>query len=623
MLKKVLIVLSTLVVIVAVLVAFLGYKFSQSGDDYGEQRQLADPETIRKTAYGDVVGFLDISESHTWMGIPFATPPVGDLRWRAPVEPALWQGTLDALKASDRCKQIGSVSESRPREEHGKPIGSEDCLYLNIFAPKFANGRVPTGNDRLPVMVYIHGGGNVAGYANQFKYSGRNLAKNHDVIVVNFNYRLGLFGWLSHPSLNLDGSLEDKSGNFGILDSLAALEWVQDNIEAFGGDPTNVTLFGESAGGINIFAILASQLGEGLFHKAIIQSGLPISTPMDQATNYIEDSGHLNSGREITNQLLIADATAASRQEAISHQNQMSDAEISRYLRGKSANAVLMLLGSDGMPSMPMIFRDGTVVPREDLMEVFSDAANYNAVPIIIGTNRDEFKPFFAGDSSLVELQMGFLPKIINEAYFHAVTSYFNDAWKARGVDEVSMRLAESQSDPVFAYRFDWDELPSILGVDLSKLMGAVHASEIPFVFESFDDRLMNWVLFSDENIPSRTELSKKMSSYWAEFAYNSSPGRGRDGTQTDWTPWDENPDQGKFVILDSERDRGIRMNNQAVTFSVLKHRLLQDTAFPTTAAKGKIYDCIFRDSKHWDEEEFKSLGGKTCHIPIFQFLRL
>ena len=229
---------------------------------------------------------------------------------------------------------------------------------------------------------------------------------------------------------------------------------------------------------------------------------------MDQATNYIEDSGHLNSGREITNQLLIADATAASRQEATSHQNQMSDAEISRYLRGKSANAVLMLLGSDGMPSMPMIFRDGTVVPHEDLMEVFSDAANYNAVPIIIGTNRDEFKPFFAGDSSLVELQMGFLPKIINEAYFHAVTSYFNDAWKARGVDEVSMRLAESQSDPVFAYRFDWDELPTILGVDLSKLMGAVHASEIPFVFESFDDRLMNWVLFSDENIPSRTELS-------------------------------------------------------------------------------------------------------------------
>jgi len=332
MLKKVLIVLSTLVVIIAVLVAFLGYKFSQSGDDYGEQRQLADPDTLRKTAYGDVVGFLDISESHTWMGIPFATPPVGDLRWRAPVEPASWQGTFDALKASDHCKQIGSVGESRPREEHGKPIGSEDCLYLNIFAPKFANGQVPTGKDRLPVMVYIHGGGNVAGYANQFKYSGRNLAKNHDVIVVNFNYRLGLFGWLSHPSLNLDGSLEDKSGNFGILDSLAALEWVQDNIEAFGGDPTNVTLFGESAGGINIFAILASQLGEGLFHKAIIQSGLPISTPMDQATNYIEDSGHLNSGREITNQLLIADATAASRQEATSHQNQMSDAEISRYL---------------------------------------------------------------------------------------------------------------------------------------------------------------------------------------------------------------------------------------------------------------------------------------------------
>jgi para-nitrobenzyl esterase len=185
------------------------------------------------------------------------------------------------------------------------------------------------------------------------------------------------------------------------------------------------------------------------------------------------------------------------------------------------------------------------------------------------------------------------------------------------------MRLAASQTDPVFAYRFDWDELPTILGVDLSKLMGAMHAAEIPFVFESFDDRLMNWVLFSDENIPSRTELSRKMSSYWAEFAYNSSPGRGRDGTQTDWSPWNEELGRGKFVMLDSERDGGIRMNNEAVTFAVLKLRLLQDTSFPNTAAKSKMYDCLFKDSEYWDEEEFVAMGGTTCDTPIFEFLRL
>ena len=623
MFKKILIALGVLVVIIAVPITFLGYKFSQSGDDYGEQRQTADAETFRKTEHGDVVGFHDVSDSHTWMGIPFAAPPVGELRWKAPVNPARWQGTFEALQASDRCKQIGSAGESRPPAEHGKPIGSEDCLYLNIFAPKIVNGQVPTGDARLPVMVYIHGGGNVAGYANQFKYSGRNLAKNHNVIVVNFNYRLGLFGWFAHPSLNHEGSLEDKSGNYGILDSLAALQWVQDNIEAFGGDPTNVTLFGESAGGMNIFAILASQKGEGLFKKAIVQSGLPISTPMDQARNYIEDSGHLNSGREITNKLLIADEVTASREESTLHQNQMTDSELSGYLRGKSANEVLVLLGTEGMSNIPMIFRDGTVVPVEDLMDVFADAANYNAVPIMIGTNRDEFKPFFAGDKSLVTLEMGLLPKIIDDDHFQAVTSYFNDSWKARGVDEVSMRLVASQTDPVFAYRFDWDELPTILGVDLSKLMGAMHAAEIPFVFESFDDRLMNWVLFSDDNIPSRTELSRKMSSYWAEFAYNGAPGRARDGTQAEWEPWNESPGQGKFVMLDSERGGGIRMNNEAVTFAVLKRRLLQDTSFPNAAAKSKIYDCLFKDSEYWEEEEFVALGAEVCDIPIFQFLRL
>jgi para-nitrobenzyl esterase len=556
------------------------------------------------------------------MGIPFAAPPVGNLRWKAPVESKPWQGTFEALQASDRCKQIGSQGESRPPEELGKPIGSEDCLHLNIFAPKFTNGNKPTGDARLPVMVYVHGGGNVAGYANQFKYSGRNLAKNHNVIVVNFNYRLGLFGWFAHPSLNRNGSPEDRSGNYGILDCLAALQWVQGNIEAFGGDPTNVTLFGESAGGMNIFAILASQKGGGLFNKAIVQSGLPVSTPMNQAQNYIDDSGHVNSSREFVNHLLIADGIASSRIDAVLHQNQMTDSEISNYLRGKPANEVLTLLDTEGMPNLPMIFRDGTVVPAQDLMEVFANASDYNDVPIIIGTNRDEFKPFFLSDRNLVAIEMGFLPRIIDDGHFHAVTSYFNDSLKARGVDEVSMRLAASQTDPVFAYRFDWDELPTVLGVDLSIMMGAMHAAEIPFVFESFDDRLMNWILFSDENIPSRTELSKKMSSYWAEFAYNSSPGRGRDGTQTEWEPWNESPNQGKFVMLDSERGGGVRMNNEAVTFAVLKRRLLQDTSFPNAAAKSKIYDCVFKDSEYWEEEEFVALGAEACNIPIFQFLR-
>ena len=203
--------------------------------------------------------------------------------------------------------------------------------------------------------------------------------------------------------------------------------------QRFGGNPNNVTLFGESAGGMNIFAILASPKGRGLFHKAIIQSGLPVSTPMEQAQNYIEDAGLENSAREITNRLLISDGRVGSREDAVSHQNQMTDAEISEYLRAKSADELLLISTSEDAPLLPMIFRDGAVVPATDLMQTFSDTDKYSAVPIMIGTNRDEFKPFFIGDRDLVALDWGFLPKIIDPKYFHAVTSYFNDSWKAEG----------------------------------------------------------------------------------------------------------------------------------------------------------------------------------------------
>ncbi|HIG38922.1 MAG TPA: hypothetical protein EYQ14_00010, partial [Gammaproteobacteria bacterium] len=213
------------------------------------------------------------------------------------------------------------------------------------------------------------------------------------------------------------------------------------------------------------------------------------------------------------------------------------------------------MYATGNMGNVPMLFRDGTVIPDRDLMEVYEDTENYNAVPIILGTNRDEFKPFFIGDPNLIEMRMGVLPRIKNEPFFSAVTSYFNDSWKARGVDEVSIQLNQSQGSNVYAYRFDWDELPTILGADLSRLLGAPHAFEIPFVFNSFDNSVMTSVLFSDNNIPSRDALASKMSSYWAEFAYTGSPGRGRNGKQYEWRPWNPAVDAGKFVMLDGERD--------------------------------------------------------------------
>jgi para-nitrobenzyl esterase len=606
-------------------VIFIGFKFYNGGETYGQQLQIADSRTERLTRFGKVVGFVDDNSSHTWMGIPYARAPVGELRWRAPQEPLPWSDTLQALRASDFCKQFGSQMESRPPKEWGNPIGSEDCLYLNIFAPSFEPHEIPRADKRLPVMVYIHGGGNMVGYANQFKYSGTELANNHNVIVVNFNYRLGPFGWFSHPALNDGGSAEDRSGNYGNLDTIRALQWVQNNIEAFGGNPDNVTLFGESAGGMNTYVLLASPLAKGLFHKAIVQSGISTrTTPMSRAQNYVSDEqpGDIGSGRETVNKFLLGDNIANDATQATAHQNAMSAAELNSYLRGKSANEILLAYDANGplgLPQVPQLLADGTVIPSRELMEVFSNTAHYNAVPIILGSNRDEFKMIAMTDDTLVERKYGLLPRVKNTQHHAAYTGYINDLIKANGVDEIAITMSKAQGNSVYAYRFDWDELPDIAGTNMSQLMGAAHASEIPFVFQMFDDNFMNSLMFNEDNIPGRDALSNSMASYWVEFAYSSSPGKGRDGAEPEWTPWkNDSENSDKYIIFDDQRDGGIRMSSNAITMRVLHQRLLTDTRFPNSDLLSQMYDCLLKNTDLWNQQEFKRLGGSSCKNNMF-----
>ncbi len=628
MLGKIIKVLLVGIVLLALPIGYFGYQFYHTGEDYGQSRQVADNATKRSTAYGEVVGFVDQNSAHTWMGIPYAQPPVNELRWRAPLPPQPWQGTLQALQAGDFCKQFGSQMEARPPSEWGKPIGSEDCLKLNIFAPAFAADAVPGGDQRLPVMVYVHGGGNMVGYANQFKYSGTQLANTHNVIVVTFNYRLGPFGWFSHPALNQHGSAEDQSGNYGNLDTIRALGWVQNNIEAFGGNPDNVTLFGESAGGMNTFVLLASPLAKGLFNKAIVQSGITTkTTQLSRAQNYVTDTepGDQYSSKEIVNSFLVTDGLAADRHAATKYQNGMSSAEISNYLRGKSAEEVLTIYdfgGAMGLPSVPQLLADGTVIPSRELIQVFANSADYNDVPTILGSTRDEFKMLAAMDDTFVESKFGVFPRIKDKPHHQAYTSYINDTIKALGVDEVAIVMSNGQNDPVYAYRFDWDELPTIAGTDMQELMGAAHASEIPFVFGMFDDSFMSKLMFDENNIPGRDVLSKSMSSYWAEFAYSSTPGRGRSGTLPEWRAWSNESAEGdKYIIFDDEKDHGIRMTNKAITLAVLHQRLLSDTRFPDADSHSQMYDCLLKDTRYWNLEEFEALGGSPCENRMFSSL--
>ena len=215
--------------------------------DRSDAPPAIDPATERSVAEGRLVGFVSEDGAHAWRGIPFAKAPVGSLRWRAPLPPPPFDGRFEALRYGSPCVQLAGPGGGADGAEAGEPTGSEDCLFLNIYAPRFEPDRVPVGLARLPVMVWIHGGGNSVGDASL--YDGSRIALAHGMIVVTVHYRLGILGWFSHPSLRgRDASPDDRSGNYGTLDLIRALTWVQQNIAAFGGDPQRVTIFGESAG---------------------------------------------------------------------------------------------------------------------------------------------------------------------------------------------------------------------------------------------------------------------------------------------------------------------------------------------------------------------------------------
>jgi len=287
-------------------------------------------DSLRTLAAGEVVGVDGLHGDHAWLGMRFAQPPAGELRWRAPQPPKPWEGRFEAVRPGPRCPQLGSALDG---VEVGALIGAEDCLTLNVYAPAFAPDAVPTGGARLPVLLWIHGGGNTIGTAGF--YDGSGIASSQDVVVVMVNYRLGPLGWLRHAALREGVSPEEQSGNFGNLDHVGALVWVRENIGAFGGDPDNVTILGESAGGHDVLALLISPTSRGLFHRAIVQSGGTKLTPPARAENSSDaaDPGDPHSSNEMIVRLLERRGLAADRPAAKARLASMSSTEIAALLR--------------------------------------------------------------------------------------------------------------------------------------------------------------------------------------------------------------------------------------------------------------------------------------------------
>jgi para-nitrobenzyl esterase len=600
--------------------------WSCSSSTQPEMVKKADMDSRRDTTLGEVVGYADKDETHAWLCIPFAQPPVGNGRWRAPLPSKPWLGTRESLKFCEPCIQFGGFASAVPEDQHGHVVGSEDCLYLNVWAPRFSPDNVPQGTNRLPVMVWVHGGGNSTGTAATYR-SLHTLAGLHKLVVVSVNYRLGLMGWFYHDALwGKAETAEDRSGNYGILDLIQALRWVRDNIGAFGGDPANVTVFGESAGGANVYALLASSQAKGLFQRAIVQSGILRSFSLAEAGNFRDDPvpGHPRSSREIMNDLLVADGLAKDRTQAKAYQTAMDTQAISDYLRGKPPKELLApfrssIVSGYGMYFPPVIFRDGAVQPEQLKPGLFADISQYNSVPVIIGSNRDEYKLFMSQNPELVGKLLWLIPRIRDVQTYNRATGYFSDLWKALGVDMPAAIIRAAQGPSVYAYRFDWDEQPDSFLIRLRDLLGACHGLDLCFIDGLMDPNRDPFHSFSKENEPGRKALARAMTSYWVEFAYHGAPGRGRAGDLPEWKSWDNGtPESDKFVVFDTEAGGGIRMASETITEQDIKDRLLRDqNLIGSQRELCRLYARLFKYSFHsadqWDEAEYESFGKEGC----------
>jgi para-nitrobenzyl esterase len=442
------------------------------------------------TAYGKVEGQKDAAGAVTvFKGIPYATAPVGELRWRAPEAPAAWTGIRKADDFGAACMQRITREQFGPWTPEFLTLNrvSEDCLFLNIWTPKLSS------TAGLPVVVFIHGGGFTSGAADVAVYDGAHLAAK-GLVVITINYRLGVFGFLAHPELTAE-SAHHSSGNYALLDQMAALKWVKENVKNFGGDPERVTIWGQSAGAFSVGALVASPLAAGLFERAQADSGLAINGLP------IED---------------LKDAEKKGSEFAAAHH-----AATLKEMRALPAEGLLPAPGAMGPGFVPIV--DGWVIP--DTPGNLSREGKDNDVPMITGYEADDSMTFFA-------------PVTTTEAYdkmakkqYGTMAGEFEKLYPAANADEVKAMVKESNRDrdrvamyvwaservkhhkqPVYTYFFTraipWPQQPQF---------GAFHTGELPYFFENLKvlDRPYEAVDF---------KVSETVSSYLKNFASAGDP---------------------------------------------------------------------------------------------------
>lgn len=477
---------------------------------------IADPVRVEQGLLAGTSG--STAGVRVYRGISFAAPPVGDLRWKAPQPAASWQGVRQAAEFSNACWQTPYPAAASIYQAKLPPL-SEDCLYLNIWTP------AKSAKDRLPVMVWIHGGGFTRGFSGTSSYNGEPLARK-GAIIVTVNYRLGVFGFFAHPELSAESG-HHASGNYALLDQIAALQWVQKNIAAFGGDPGRVTIFGESAGSWAVNTLMASPLAKGLFQRAIGESGGSFSAMKTLAE------------AEKEGEKLAAALTSSPGVEPNAEGGQTTGAASTlKALRAKTAEELLKASDSETVRTIV----DGWVLPQ-DVATIFAQGKQ-NDVPLIVGYNADEgtaLAPqaanlkammFIGGVHQRYGSRADALLKVYPAPSDEEAVSSFYSAYRdqAFGWEMRTWARMATQTGHQPAYMYYFSRRPP--GPQSAKLR-AFHASEIAYVFGTFV-----WPFPWDD---TDKKLSDAMTSYWVNFAASGNP---NGGSLTKWPVYSAKDDQ-------------------------------------------------------------------------------
>ena len=519
---------------------------------------------VISTSSGIVKGTKKINVT-IYEDIPYAKPPVGFLRWKAPREISAPVEIFP--KENNFCIQrpsnLGGV------DGDGFFVGSEDCLHLDITVP---NNEI---NQKLPVMLWIHGGGNTSGLKDLYDFS--KMAHRHDVIIVRINYRLGPLGWFTHPAIQSFQQGEDKTSNFGTLDIIMALKWVNNNISKFGGDSNNVTIFGESAGGHNVLSLLASKKAKGLFHKAISMSGYTSSISIEDAYNPVEKSSTSRYSSSKVIEKLVKKYGLAN------YPGKNSNEQIRELLLTIPIEDFFEIYAKRASyDEIPLTTADGIVIPKIGLKKALTKKEHVNIVPTIAGSNRDEVKLWLATATYFVDLDYSLLGSILripkvdlsNEESFEAFNYYRSSAWKIRGVDVPLKSLSEAGNNSLYAYRYDWDDHRRHVIADFKKLIGAAHATEIPLLTGNMD--LVGGYPLSDIIYPpsiSKRYTSKNMMKFWTNFAKNGSPGKSSNAVI--WEKYQNINDISNYLVIDKKKK--LMMVENRTTFQSLIDELIID----------------------------------------------